>query len=107
MLTSLLSWLFLFEAYLWAEMASVTLVLAFTIYHGEGERGFIDAHLVLAICIIGVLLALSLARHSNQGEHPLWFDISRWLWWGDKFYKLEARLFDSLAITWVLALHCG
>lgn len=34
------------------------------------DRSTIDAHLVFAIRIISVLLALSLARHFNQGEHP-------------------------------------
>lgn len=59
-------------------MASVTLVLTFTIYHRECERGVIDAHLVFAICINSVLLALSLARHFNQGEHPDCFLVVRW-----------------------------
>lgn len=51
--------------------------LMFTIYHGECGRSNIDAHLVFAICIINLLLALSLARHFNQGEHPDCFLVVR------------------------------
>jgi hypothetical protein len=58
-------------------MASVKLVLMFTIYLVECERSSVDAHLVLVICIISVLLALSLARHFNQGEHPDCFLVVR------------------------------
>jgi hypothetical protein len=43
----------------------------------ENVRGFIDAHLAVAICIVGLLLALSLARHFNQGEHPDYFLVVR------------------------------
>lgn len=53
------------------------LVVMFTIYLVECKRSNVYAHLVLAICIISVLLALSLARHFNQGEHPDCFLVVR------------------------------
>lgn len=46
-------------------------------WDGECERNIIDAHLVFAICIISMLLALSLARHFNQSEHPDYFLVVR------------------------------